>query len=395
MYILRRVLFTSLLYSVTAFMLNAQAEDIKWRGFVSQGIIQADKSNFVDNHKDVSIRLTEVGINASYKVNSKLRIAGQAVYLNGGNRYTEGVRIDYLFADFQVASNVDWQANIHLGRFKNYHWLYSATRDIPHTRPSIILPQSVYFDQFRDVALGSDGIALVGSTTNRLGEWDINWSFGRSSISDKQARNLLGDNALGDLKQKFTHQANLVWRPTSGVFNISLGFLDSDFEYDKSEQDTLFDGTADVQRIMIHSIYDSKNWQLAFEIFKERTIYRGLIAPGFLNDSTSEGGYAQFRYFINSDLTVMTRLDLFDLDRKDRDGKIRQAQFGGFVPAYFGFQDQATVGLSWDFTEDWRISAEAHRVKGAGRLAPLLMPDVAANNSKYWNIYALQLMHWF
>lgn len=395
MVIFKQVLFVSLLYSISALMLNAKAEDIKWRGFASQGIVQADNSNFVDDDKDISFRLTELGINASYKFNSKLRVAGQAVYLNGGNRYTEGVRIDYLFADIQVVSNPDWQANIHLGRFKNYHWLYSATRDIPHTRPSIILPQSVYFDQFRDVALGSDGIALVGSTTNSLGEWDFNWSFGGSSISDKQARNLLGDGAQGDLKQKFTHQANLVWRPSSGVFHVSLGFLDSDFEYKKAQQDTLIDGTADVQRIMIHSIYDSRNWQLAFEIFKERTIYRNLIAPGFINDSTSEGGYAQFRYFINHDLTLMTRLDLFDLDRKDRDGRIREAQFGGFVPAYFGFQDQATVGLSWDFKEDWRISTEVHRVKGAGRLAPLLMPDVVTNNSKYWNIYALQLMHWF
>lgn len=395
MNIFRLVLFVALLVSSLANVQNAFADDFKWRGFISQGLIQADESNFVDDHKDVSLRLTEVGVNASYRLNPKFRIAGQAVYLNGGNRYTEGVRVDFLFADIQIANSADWRANLHLGRFKNYHWLYSATRDIPHTRPSIILPQSVYFDQFRDVALGSDGVALVANTSNSLGEWDFNWSFGASPISDKQARNLLGDGAAGDLKQKFTHQANLVWKPASGVFHISLGFLDSEFKYDQAEQDTLIDGRADVNRIMIHSVYDAQDWQFAFEIFKERTIYKDLIAPGFINDSTSEGGYAQFRYFVNNDITLLTRLDIFDLDRKDRDGRIREAQFGGFVPAYFGFQDQATLGLSWDFTKDWRISAEVHRVKGAGRLAPLLMPDVVTNNSKYWNIYAFQLMHWF
>ena len=146
------------------------AESLKINGFVAQGIIQARNSNFVTNDGDVSLKLTEVGISSAYRINPAFRVAGQAVYLEGGNRYPDGLRIDYLFLEWQLFNNLDWHIKTQLGRNKNYHWLYSSTRDVPHTRPTIVLPQSLYFDILRDVALGVDGLALIAQTHNKLGE---------------------------------------------------------------------------------------------------------------------------------------------------------------------------------------------------------------------------------
>ena len=84
------------------------SEHLKVHGFLAQGVIQAADSNFVNDDRDVSLELTEVGINASYRLNSSLRVAGQGVYVNGGNRYPEGASIDYLFLDWQVVNNCDW-----------------------------------------------------------------------------------------------------------------------------------------------------------------------------------------------------------------------------------------------------------------------------------------------
>ena len=144
------------------------AESLKLNGFVAQGIIQANDSNFVTDEGGVSLELTEVGINSSYRINPSFRVAGQAVYLDGGNRYPDGFRVDYLFLEWQIFNKANWQVKAQIGRNKNYHWLYSSTRDVPHTRPSIILPQSLYFDAFRDVALGVDGLMLIAQTDNRI-----------------------------------------------------------------------------------------------------------------------------------------------------------------------------------------------------------------------------------
>ncbi|AGH42184.1 hypothetical protein C427_0074 [Paraglaciecola psychrophila 170] len=165
------------------------AESFKLNGFVAQGITQAKGSNFVTDDGDVSLKLTEVGVNSTYRINPSFRVAGQAVYLEGGNRFSDGFRVDYLFLEWQLLNSPDWQLKTHIGRNKNYHWLYSSTRDVPHTRPSIVLPQSLYFDVFRDVALGVDGLVLIAQTHNELGEWDINFSYGNSRMSEEQKKN--------------------------------------------------------------------------------------------------------------------------------------------------------------------------------------------------------------
>ena len=162
----------------TSLAVQAATNDWTWHGFVSQGIIQVNDSNFVDEDDDASFKLTEIGINTAYQVKPNFRIAAQATYLNGGNRYEEGIRLDYLFLDWTAYTTLDWQINVYAGRFKNQHWLYSATRDVPFTRPSIVLPQSVYFDGFRDIAVGSDGLAVGITHSNDFGELEFNWSYG-------------------------------------------------------------------------------------------------------------------------------------------------------------------------------------------------------------------------
>ena len=112
-----------------SFYLNAGS--LKINGFVAQGVIQAKDSNFVNDDGDVSLKLTEMGVNGSYRIDSKLRVAGQVVYLEGGNRYPDGFQLDYLFLEWQIFNGQNWQVKTQIGRNKNYHWLYSATRDVP------------------------------------------------------------------------------------------------------------------------------------------------------------------------------------------------------------------------------------------------------------------------
>lgn len=371
------------------------AQEPVWHGFASQGLIQAKDSNFVNDSGELSTKLTELGINGAYQLAPQLRIAGQVVYLNGGNRYPEGSRLDYLFLDWQLINRADWQVNMHLGRYKNYHWLYSATRDVPHTRPSIILPQSIYFDSFRDTAVGSDGAALLATTNGASGEWDINWSYGKSYISRKQTYNFFSNLAGGRIKQDFVHQFGVLWRPAMANMQWGINLLDSNFSYLQSAEDALTDGKATSQRLMLSFRYDSEYWDVATELMKERVVFNNLLFEGFANTSVAEGGYTQFRYFVTPSITALFRLDLFDLNNKDRSGGQREADSFGQVPAYFGYMDKATVGITWSFAESWRLQGELHRVKGAGRLAPVLIPNTQLNDHEYWDIVAVQLMYWF
>ena len=155
----RWLLGISLLGGLQCFPASAESA-FSWHGFLSQGVSQSVHSDFVSDNGDVSFNLTELGINMRYDVNASLAFVGQAVYLDGGNRFEQGGRLDYLYLDWRLPEFSNATLNVNVGRFKNPHWLYSATRDVPQTRATIILPQSLYFDNFRDVALGSDGVLL-------------------------------------------------------------------------------------------------------------------------------------------------------------------------------------------------------------------------------------------
>lgn len=391
-----RLLFTTLIAAMCLFVsCNLHSESVKINGFIAQGVIQAKDSNFVSNDGEISEKLTEVGINSAYRIHPKLRIAGQVVYLEGGNRYPDGVRLDYLFLDWQLLNRQDWSVKVQVGRNKNYHWLYSSTRDVPHTRSSIVLPQSLYFDVFRDVALGVDGLALIAQTNNSLGEWDINFSVGNSRISDEQKKNLLGQGATGKLKHDFDTQFSLYWRPHLSHFQFGFSLLDADFSYRQGADDALFDGDETSQRVMFNFLYSSENWEVASEVMRERVTAYDVLFPGFVSDVTAEGGYVQARYFLSKQWTLLARLDIYDRDRKVRNGENIETLSQGLVPAYFGLMDQATLGLTWKFASNMQIQAEYHKTKGTGRLAPIFTPDTVLNNSKYWDMWAVQFMYWF
>jgi len=107
------------------------------------------------------------------------------------------------------------------------------------------------------------------------------------------------------------------------------------------------------------------------------------------------GGFVQFRYLFNNDLSGLIGFDTYVNDVSDRQGKQLEALSGGTIPAYFGYQDTYTIGLRWDIAPKWRLQGEYHWVEGATRVVSLLNRDVASHADKYWEMWSLQLMYWF
>lgn len=372
-----------------------QADELQWHGFISQGLIQAPETNFVNLDDSISAELTDVGVNMSWALSEKLRLAGQVVYLDGGRRYTKGTRLDYLFLDWTLYSDFDWRLNLFIGRFKNQHWLYSATRDVPFTRNAIVLPQSVYFDSFRDIAVGSDGLALKATRNTSIGEIELNWSWGATNLSKEQSQILLSTQAQGNADQDYVHQASLFWRPDHSAWQLGVSLLDSDFSYKKAELDLYSDGAMTVQRVMLNGRYAAEYWELSSEWVQERLDISDFYVPGFKRNSFSQGWYVQGRYNLMPRTWALLSVDIFDLDKDDRSGVKFSQSTGGMVPAYFGYQDDVTLGLTYDFTDNLRLTMEHHWVKGTARLAYPVMPDLQHNKSEYWQMWAMQLMYWF
>lgn len=389
------VLFTTLYLLVVN--VEAAEQNFQYHGFVAQGLIDVSGSDFVNDDGALSPKLTEVGINASYQLNANLRLAGQVVYLNGGNRYAEGMRVDYALLDWSVYKSSDWQANIYLGRYKNNHWLYSSSRDIPFARPSIIIPQSVYFDGFRDIAIGGDGAAIkLSHSDDTYGNFDFNFSYGVSPLSDKQGVIVLSDFARGSFKQDSDIQASFYWQPTFSLWRFGVSYLDSDFSYKANENsDLFFDGVFSFHFYTMNALYEGEKWEFSSEVYQEKFVTSGFYQPSYYKVPIGQGMYVQSRYKVSNELTLLARYERFYNDKDDKKGEKLSEESGGTVPAYFGYHRDTTLGLSYDLSSNFRLRLEYHWFQGAGRLTPVVLPNPTINDSKNWQLWAMQLMYWF
>ena len=369
--------------------------DFTWHGYISQGLTQSVDSKFITYDNDITTELSEVGVNGHYQLASNLSIAGQVVYLDGGNRFEQGTRLDYLFVDWTVPDIAGWRVQLHMGRYKNRHWLYSVTRDVPQTRDTVILPQSVYFDGFRDVALGSNGLQASFTKYTRDDIWEVNWSYGRSTINEDQKNYLLGDEARGEIKQDFVHQASIFWQPATMNWKLGVSWLDSDFRYIPNEPDTRFKGRSNIRRFMLSMQYFGENWQFSSEVMREIQDFNGLFLPEYVDKRTGEGGFIQFRYLFNNKLSGLVGYDTYTNNVDDPNGRILEAESFGLIPSYFGYMDTISVGARWDIAPQWRLQAEHHWVEGATRAVSLLDPDIKQHTQKNWRMWSVQLMYWF
>ena len=375
----------------------ADEQSFVWHGYISQGVIQSENSNFINDDGDLSFELTELGINGSYQISPSLRATSQVTYINGGNRLSDGARLDYLLLDWAAVNTFDWQVNLYLGRTKSYNLLHSSTRDVPMVRPSIILPQSVYFDAFRDTAIGGDGAVLaVSYTSSQYGEFDFTLGSGPTQLTTKQTKTLMGELAEGDLDHRKDLQLALYWRPIDSNWQYGIALLDAAFQYQASEFDRLYqNGSFVIERANINAMYQGEHWEFVTELNFSRLIINDFIAPGFFRDSIGQGFYSQLRYHLTDKIRLLTRYERFYSNRDDKNGSLASAATGGRVPSYFGFHNDVTAGISYDVADSLRLQLEHHWVKGGARLAPALAPNVTLNDSEYWRVWAAQLTYWF
>jgi len=371
-------------------------EDIQIHGFIAQGIIDVNGSDYVNDDQDVSFELTEIGLNASYQVTPDIRLAGQVVYLNGGNRYSEGVRLDYLLLEWAMHNTENWQTKLYLGRIKNYHWLYSSTRDVPMTRPSIILPQSVYFDGTRDMSIGGDGGAIATRYSHEdIGDIDITASVGISPISSTQTTLLMGSTSTGKLTHEHDFQGSIYWTPPLSQWKFGIATTNADFTYKSGVNDSFIDGGLDLERYYANAEYQAENWTFSIEILQEHIILNGLLFPEFVNDAKGQGGFIQGQYNLTPELQLLARYEHYYANKDDKQGRQLELNSQGAVPNYFGYQYDTTIGLKYRLDSNLELQFEHHWIQGTARLTPVLIPEPRINKEEYWQLWALQLTYWF
>jgi hypothetical protein len=374
-------------------LVDTLPENLQLHGFMTQAYVNTSHNNWFGDSQDGSLEFTELGINFSLQAMPQLRIAAQGLSRRAGAMDDGSPRLDYGLLDYQFLSTAGFNLGTRLGRLKNPIGLYNSTRDVAATRPTIFLPQAIYFDRVRNLLMSSDGVGLYSEIGTGNGSLSLDFNAGRALLDENVKNAFLGGNLPGEMEN---HDLNLFARVLyeHDAGRIRLGFTAIDFSMRFDSGIPLFvgNGVIEGKYWLASAEYNTEFWSLTGEYLREPVDFVGFNPVFDANNGDIEAGYVQLQRRLPMHLTATVRYESFYFDRSDRDGKGVALRTGS--PAHAAFTHDLTLGLRWAISSQLLLSGEYHRVNGTALLSPLENP-ISTAAQQHWDIFALQLSYMF
>ncbi|MCP5419668.1 MAG: hypothetical protein H6970_04750 [Gammaproteobacteria bacterium] len=368
---------------------QAWPEGVQLHGFASQGFLLTSDNNFFGGTDgDGSFGFGELGLNGSWQISPDLLLSLQVLSRRAGETDDGDLRMDYGFLDYSFISDADNRWGIRLGRIMNPLGLYNDTRDVAFTRPSILLPQSIYFDVNRNLALSADGVQLYGERRTDWGDFFLQLGYVYPRVDDPDfERSIFFGDALGDLESDPSWIGRLTYERDGGRFRFMVSGAQVNVGYDPGGPiDPFQAGKFRFQPLILSAQYNAERWSFTTE-YAPRPVSLYSFGP-FLPDTdfTGQSYYLQGTYKFAPRWEGLLRYDVLYWDTDDRDGS-KFAELTG-LPAHSRFSKDWTVGLRWDVTPSFMLRAEFHYIDGTGWLSELENPG-RLDTDRYWNLFAI------
>lgn len=374
-------------------------EAFQVHGFLSQGYFLTSNHNnlFGESTRGGSLDFTEIGVNASWVPIPSLQLAIQGLSRRAGEAAKGEPELDFALLDYAPIETPEYRLGVRAGRVRLPFGLYNDTRDVAFTRPSILLPQSIYFDRTRDINLSGDGILFYGENRGAWGNFVLEFlgPFFLRVDNENAEVAFFGEDFPGDLDARVSYLGRLIYEtPLQGLrFAVTGGRLADEYDPKFSPEDGDFPGTDALEPLIFSAQYEAEHWSLTGEYARRRVVQEGVFSPDFKLDIVGESYYIQGIYRIDPHWEMMVRYDVFFNDVDDRDGSQAEANFG--IPSHQLFAKDWTVGVRYNITPSWMVRAEYHNVYGGTLyLFPQDNSDLFALNKK-WDIFALLLSYRF
>ena len=376
-------------------------ESVQIHGFGSLAYINTSANRFFGSSEDGSWDFYELGLNGSWRATNDLLFSAQITSREAGKTDDGNIRLDYGFVDYSFLSDEDKLWGLRVGRVVNPLGLYNETRDVAFTRPSIFLPQGIYIDIDRNLALSADGVHLYGEQRTKWG--DFYFQAGavvpRTDDPDFQ-QNFTGGILPGKMDGKGSWVSRILYERNGGELRLALSGGQFNGRYNPSAPPGMdnLDGDFRLQPVILSFQYNAERWSLTSE-FERRRLEFGTFGPLLPTSNTSPTGeayYVQGTYRIAPKWEALVRYDNMVWDLDDRSGKRWQLATG--IPAHSRFAQDWTFGLRWDVTPWLMLRAEYHRIHGTGWLSAVENPGIGfiatprqrADVSRNWNLFAVQ-----
>jgi hypothetical protein len=360
--------------------------DLQIHGFLSQGFVKTSDNRFFGPSDDGSWDFREIAVNASYRMQPDLLFSGQLLSRKAGEMYDGSPRLDYGLVDYTLIMRGDLQAGFRLGRLKNPLGFYNDTRDVPFTRPSIFLPQSIYFDRVRNLVLSSDGGGVYSNMLSDWGDFYFQLNIGRLDVDKNVEYAFLLTDWPGELETDdpwFTGRLMYEW--DGGRVRLAASGATGELNYKPGVNDFLQAGTVDIDYWILSAQYNEESWSLTAEWMNEPVSWSHFGNLVGLNNGTAEGWYVQGAYRPFEAWELVLRYDVSYLSKSDRSGE-RASQVLN-TPAHNFYAKDLTFGVRWDVTSEFMLRAEYHRIEGGSWLS--VRENDPQTMEKNWDMFSI------
>ena len=360
-------------------------DNIQFHGFAAQSYLESNHNDFFGESEDGSFDFREIGLNTLWRITPDLQIAVQLLSREAGETDDGDLRFDYAMIDYAVFNTDAGTSGIRIGRIMNPYGFYNDTRDIAATRPSILLPQSVYFDVNRNFALSSDGAQFYSQTSVDSGFYSLQFHVFEPRMNDPDFEPaLLFMEAPGRFEGDDSWMARFIYEYDLGRIRLGLTAAQVNAEYHPGRNDFIGAGDFQFQPYLLSFQYNAERWSFTAEYAKRTVeIDRFVIAPD--TEFTGTSYFIQGTYRVLDSWELLLRYDDLVWNDDDRNGKKFSAATG--LPNYMRFAKDWTTGIRWDVNQYLMLRAEWHKVRGTGWLSLLENPNSLALDED-WDLFA-------
>ncbi len=137
------------------------AEGSHLNGFAHHSLLWTDNNDFIVNTDDkINHAITDVGLTLNHSFNRYWHFSGQINSHKAGETNNGGIDLDFAYIQWGLIKNNKHRLNLSLGRVVMRYGLFNEIRDVTHSRSSIFVPYSIYYDRFRSLIFSQDGISF-------------------------------------------------------------------------------------------------------------------------------------------------------------------------------------------------------------------------------------------
>jgi hypothetical protein len=233
-------------------------ENVQVHGFLTQGyFLTSTHKVFGNSDHGGSLNFTEIGLNGSWEMSPKLRIAAQLLSRRAGKGSVGAIDLDFGLLDYTAVDNDAHKLGMRLGRVRlPYGGFWNDARDVAFARPSILLPQSIYPDIIRSVSISGDGVEAYGNLYTRWGDFQFQFAGIYPRTDDRELKaSLLTRDVAGNLQGRPSYVGRLLYDYDNGRIKLGVSGGETRAKYSPRDAKDLLAGTTTVAPVIFSVQY--------------------------------------------------------------------------------------------------------------------------------------------